>query len=275
MEISIEIGGGAKCFDLADAKSIAIDLNFDGLQPQHFGADPASRRPMKSGEFVGRTRSGGSCNVDILTINPHCNGTHTETVGHIVDEAVSIGSAAIEGLYLARVVTVASVPAADCAETYLPEFEPRDRIISREQLERVLIVQNPGPTQALIVRTVPNEPTKKSAQYGETRYPPYFSIEAIELIIELGCEHLLVDLPSIDRMQDDGHMTNHHLYWDVKPGSKQLATTSRVRHTITEMIYVEDAISDGLYLLNLQIAAFESDVSPSRPILYPLSTRHK
>ena len=37
------------------------------------------------------------------------------------------------------------------------------------------------------------------------------------------------------------------------------------------MIYVPDCISDGSYLLNLQIPAFLSDAAPSRPILYALN----
>jgi hypothetical protein len=40
--------------------------------------------------------------------------------------------------------------------------------------------------------------------------------------------------------------------------------------TITEMIFVKDDISDGSYLLNLQIASFENDAAPSKPILYSL-----
>ena len=33
------------------------------------------------------------------------------------------------------------------------------------------------------------------------------------------------------------------------------------------MIYVPNEIEDGEYLLNLQIAPFESDCAPSRPLL--------
>jgi len=33
---------------------------------------------------------------------------------------------------------------------------------------------------------------------------------------------------------------------------------------------VNNSIKDGLYLLNLQIASFEIDVSPSKPVLYAL-----
>ena len=34
------------------------------------------------------------------------------------------------------------------------------------------------------------------------------------------------------------------------------------------MIYVPNDIDDGMYLLNLQIASFENDASPSKPVLY-------
>ncbi|MDQ7051231.1 MAG: hypothetical protein Q9M92_17585 [Enterobacterales bacterium] len=41
--------------------------------------------------------------------------------------------------------------------------------------------------------------------------------------------------------------------------------------TISEMVYVDNAIDDGLYLCDLQVPAIETDAVPSRPILYPLS----
>jgi len=33
-------------------------------------------------------------------------------------------------------------------------------------------------------------------------------------------------------------------------------------------VYVPNSIEDGIYLLNLQIASFENDASPSKPVLY-------
>jgi hypothetical protein len=41
--------------------------------------------------------------------------------------------------------------------------------------------------------------------------------------------------------------------------------------TITEMIFVADEVEDGTYLLNLQIASFENDASPSKPILFKIN----
>ena len=37
------------------------------------------------------------------------------------------------------------------------------------------------------------------------------------------------------------------------------------------MIFVDNNISDGSYLLNLQIPAFVADAAPSRPIIFKLN----
>jgi len=36
------------------------------------------------------------------------------------------------------------------------------------------------------------------------------------------------------------------------------------------MLYADDTVSDGLYMLNLDQAAFETDAAPGRPLLHPL-----
>ena len=36
------------------------------------------------------------------------------------------------------------------------------------------------------------------------------------------------------------------------------------------MIFVDNAILDGNYILEMQIAPFENDASPSRPVLYEI-----
>ena len=49
-----------------------------------------------------------------------------------------------------------------------------------------------------------------------------------------------------------------------------LNNDARINSTITEMIFVNNEVKDGSYLLNLQIASFENDASPSKPILFEL-----
>ena len=61
----------------------------------------------------------------------------------------------------------------------------------------------------------------------------------------------------------------HKAFWNVKNVNK-LNADARMNCTITEMIYVDNSISDGSYFLNLQIASFENDASPSKPVLYSL-----
>jgi hypothetical protein len=45
---------------------------------------------------------------------------------------------------------------------------------------------------------------------------------------------------------------------------------ARLNSTITELIFVNNEVKDGSYLLNLQIASFENDASPSKPILFEI-----
>jgi len=120
----------------------------------------------------------------------------------------------------------------------------------------------------LIVRTLPNDDSKLSRVYDEEHLPPYFTAEAMKCISERGVRHLLVDLPSIDRLFDEGDLTNHRIFWNVEPGSRDVNAHTRRSSTVTELIYVPDNVPDGEYLLNLQIAPWQTDAAPSRPVLF-------
>jgi hypothetical protein len=74
---------------------------------------------------------------------------------------------------------------------------------------------------------------------------------------------LLVDLPSVDKEKDGGALLAHNAFWN---------TTGKIRinATITEFIFVPNEVEDGEYLLNLMIAPFENDATPSKPILYKI-----
>ena len=92
----------------------------------------------------------------------------------------------------------------------------------------------------------------------------------MKFIVECGFKHLLVDLPSIDRLYDAGRLSNHRLFWNVEEYSFETKSETRIESTVTELIYVPNEVEDGKYMLNLQIAPFESDASPSRPILFKI-----
>ena len=208
---------------------------------------PMQLEPVRMGDWVGDVNQGGSVNFRTITFNPHGNGTHTECVGHISKSFETINQHLKRFLFVAEVITV------------LPEQLPDgDFVITRKQIE--LCLQDAENTEALVIRTLGNSPAKLYQQYGNTN-PPYIQKEAIALMNEKGIQHLLIDMPSIDKEVDGGKLEAHHAFW-------QYPHDTQFHKTITEMIYVPNEIYDGTYLLNMQIAPFENDASPSKPVLY-------
>lgn len=209
--------------------------------------DAPNIEPVKTDDWVGSVKSGAPVNFNNIQFNPHAHGTHTECVGHIAEEFQSVNKNLKQFFFTAELISVA-------AETYL-----KDTIISKQQIE--LLIKNKTP-EALIVRTMPNTKDKKKRQYSNTNWT-YFTEEAMVFIREKGIKHLLVDLPSVDREYDGGKLLAHKAFWNFD-GDKRLDCT------ITEFIYVSNKIEDGNYMLNLQIAPFENDAAPSKPILYKI-----
>ena len=80
---------------------------------------------------------------------------------------------------------------------------------------------------------------------------------------------MLIDLPSVDREEDEGRLLAHKAFWNVKDVNN-LNEDARLDCTITEMIFVDDSVKDGSYILNLQIASFENDASPCKPVLFKI-----
>jgi len=267
--MKVEIGGKTFQTDLNNPLNIAIPLQFNGIQPNAYDVERASSTPCEAGEIVGDTRRGGSVNFEQVKFIPHCNGTHTECVGHITHERISVNDCLKNAFVLANLITVLPEMANETNEIYSFELNGNDKIITKKALE--ISLQNVGKmnAKALIVRTLPNDEIKLSQTYLE-EIPPFFSNDAMKFIVDSGIEHLLCDLPSIDRIFDDGKLSNHRIFWNVEQGSFEISADSFKNHTITELIYVPNEIKDGNYLLNLQIAAFQADASPCRPILFEL-----
>lgn len=274
MKLSLQLAGQHYAVHLNAAVSLAIPLQFNGPQPNHFGAATAQAKPMLAGSWIGDTKKGGSCNVPELTLNPHCNGTHTESVSHIVDELHSINSSARDLLVPATLISVNPVAANQCGDHYTPVLAPADQVITLETLRRALDDTASDWLAALVVRTLPNGRDKQSARYGDSHQPPFFTREAMQYLRLRGVQHLLVDFPSLDKMHDNGHLTAHHLFWEVAEDSHGPAPAAALQRTVTEMVFVPDSVRDGVYLLNLQLPAFELDAAPSRPFLIPLELNH-
>ncbi len=203
-------------------------------------------KPITVGNYTGAVAAGAGSNCQVLTLTPHGNGTHTECIGHITKEPYTINKCLTNFWYVALVISVRPF-----------KMENDDYIILKEEI--IPHLQN-TPAQALVIRTLPNTDEKTQQNYSGTN-PTYLHRTAAKLIQEAGIQHLLIDLPSIDREEDGGNMLAHKAFWNYPEAPKW-------KNTITELIYVPDNVGDGLYLLNMQIAPLETDASPAKPILY-------
>jgi kynurenine formamidase len=256
--------------DLDEPLDISIPYDFAGEQPSHFDAAAARAAPMRAGSFVGDVRLGGSCNCEELQLVPHCNGTHTECVGHVTAERVSVHQQVPGGLALALLLSASTVPIEESAESADPAPHAGDHFITARVLEELWERHASSGVTALVLRSLPNDPGKRTRHYASETPPPFLSNEAAALCVARDIEHLLIDLPSIDRTHDEGRLSAHRIFWGLPPGSSNYAQAQRPRASVTELIFVPDSIADGRYLLDLQIAPFVSDAAPSRPVLYRL-----
>lgn len=258
MKMTVTINNQQYDIALSKPLDISIPICFGEEQLSAFGAPPAQKQAYASGDFLGDVSKGGSCNCETYTITPHCNGTHTESVGHISSNDITIHDA----------LTDHFIPAALISVT--PGKQDNDLIITKAHLEQAVSTMPEDFLHALVIRTLPNTDNKVTRFYGDDM-PPYFTAEAMQYIHDKNIQHLLVDMPSVDRLDDGGKLLNHRIFWNISEAETTIHEVSN--KTITELIYVPNDISDGTYLLNLQVAAFKSDAAPSKPVLFEVTAQ--
>lgn len=252
MTAEIQHNGTTFKADLTKPIDISIPLTNSDKNPIAWYIDKPVIEPVRMGNWTGKVSEGSSTNFNNIFFNPHGHGTHTECLGHITRDFYSVNQALKHFFFVSELISIR------------PEAQGEDMVITESQLERALNRKLP---EALVIRT-PNVDGKTSKNYSNTN-PPYLEEAAARFICESGIKHLLVDLPSVDREQDEGRLVAHKAFWNVKD-INILNEDARHEATITEMIYVPDSVADGAYLLNLQIASFENDASPSKPVLYKI-----
>lgn len=239
--------------DLSKPIDISIPLTNTDANPIAWYIEKPVIEPVRFGDWVGQVSEGSSTNFNNIFFNPHGHGTHTECLGHITREFYSINVCLKQFFFSAELISIQ------------PKKEKEDLIITKEHVEHALSGKTP---EAIVIRTLPNPESKKHKNYSKTN-PPYLLEEAATFIRESGIKHLLIDLPSVDREEDEGKLLAHKAFWNVKDVN-HLNADARLDCTITEMIFVDESVKDGSYLLNLQIASFENDASPSKPVLYKI-----
>ena len=245
MKATLQIRNELVSIDLSQPLDISIPLQANDKNPLAWYLDQPTIEAVREEDWIGSVEQGAAVNFNTINFNPHAHGTHTECVGHITKEFYSVNKSLKQFFFRAEVITVA------------PENEGEDEIISAKQLMTTLGIKKP---EAVIIRTLPNTPAKKTRKYSGTNWP-YLEEQAVVFLREIGVDHLLIDTPSVDKEKDGGALLAHKAFWNYP---KRI----RLQATITEFIYVPNSIKDGSYVLNLQTAPFENDASPSRPVLY-------
>jgi kynurenine formamidase len=221
------------------------------LQPETvraFDAPPLQIEPVIKGDFTGAVSAGAPVNFNNIFLNPHGHGTHTECVGHITEKKYTINQCLQQFYWIGELITIEP-----------QKLNNGDQVIEQQQVKDQLQYKD---NQAVLIRTLPNTHQKQEKNYTGTN-PPYLTPSATQYLREEGVQHLLVDLPSVDREDDGRQLKAHKAFWNYPEDVRASAT-------ITEMIYVPDSIKNGRYLLNLQIISLANDASPSKPILYKL-----
>lgn len=249
MIVKFDRQGHTYTADLSQPIDISIPLIAGAETVNCFYAPAVSYSPVRMGDFVGSTAEGGPVNFMDVRLNPHGNGTHTECVGHIASERFVIRESLTRHHFFAKLISV-----------YPTRLDDGDRVILKAQIAEAL---SSGEADALIIRTLPNDESKKHRHYSGTN-PPYLHHEAVAYMVDCGIEHLLLDLPSVDRVEDGGKLLAHRAFW-------QYPDNIRSGSTISELIFVNNSVPDGVYLLNIQTASFDLDASPSKPVLFALT----
>ena len=244
LTVSVKHNGVDYKADLAKGIDLSIPVSANGKLNAYY-AKPVRMEPYVMGDWVGEVKQGGSVNYRDIFFNPHGNGTHTECVGHISETIHSINQNFKQFHCVAQLISIEPI-----------ELENGDFVIKPEQLSGL------EQTDAVIIRTLPNGGEKRNRNYSGTN-PAYLLKETVEKLVAAGCKHLILDLPSIDREEDGGKLLGHKAFWNYPENP-------RMDCSVTELAFVPNEANDGLYLLNLQVAPFENDAAPSRPVIFPL-----
>jgi hypothetical protein len=214
-----------KHFLLLSLMRIIADLSiglFENKELTAFGLDP----PQKKNAYS--LIKGDSCNCQMIDyFIPHAHCTHTETIHHIHC-----------GYSKTSVEIIKSIP-----------FLTRFFIINYEELFQT---ERKRESESLAIRF------NKLPPYGQQS--PHMNPRDIEFILERfpNVKHLLVDLPSLEAV-DDARMICHKRFFESVPEG-----------TITEICNFSALSTYKGEKLRLQLAVFPisgSDAHPSRPLL--------
>ncbi len=249
MNAKIQYNSREYKIDLSSPIDLSIEMSSESVQAWY--QDHLKIEPVVDGDFIGEVKSGAPVNFRNILFNPHAHGTHTECYGHISEKWVSVSDCITDFFHFAKLITITPKQLAN-----------GDCVITKEELISKL-GENKECATALIIRTLPNSENKKFRNYSNTN-PPYILEDAMAYIVDSNIYHLMIDLPSVDKENDEGKLLAHRIFWNYNE-------EVRSQCSITEMIYVPDEINDGVYFAQIQFPRFNNDASPSRIFIYTIN----
>lgn len=246
MIVSLEHSGKQYNCNLKEGIDLSSTLAKTGDEIRAWYVSESTKKAVEGDGWIGSVKEGSPVNFYNIAFNPHGNGTHTEGFGHISKGWESVNDQLKEFHFIAHFVILE------------PKQLNGDWIIDWESIDHKITDWD---FEALIVKA-----GNYSAGHDFSHSnPPYFDAEMIAKLRDKGIKHILTDLPSVDKEEDEGKMSAHKAWWNYpeKP---------RAEATISELLCIVDSTLEGKYLLNLQMAPFHNDASPSRPVIYPLKS---
>ncbi len=242
-------------------------------QPNLFGVAAADCGAVVQGDFRGDTRRGGSCNVMKWSLIPHCHGTHTESVSHIVHDDVPVVGCVGPGMFLAVLRRFhQSSWATPRADSYPRGFLTIRSSAWTTSYDVSIPWKRWEPTPSSSAR-FPTTPRKLVARYDRNRCRHTFRSKRCSGWRPAAYSTCWSISPPSIAFLTAGQLRNHHCFWSVAAPSRRVTADTRVDRTITEFCYVPDDVTDGVYLLNLQVSDVGLDATPSRPLLWPLAEK--
>ena len=264
MIITIEHNDKKYKVDTTQHIDLSIPYDFNGDQPNFFNVKKGTVKPFESNLTSYSIADGAGCNVPEISMNIHCTGTHTECVGHLLKTPSSV-SECIEELYLPTIlITIKPIDFINCSDSYHVDVNDDEKVISNDLIKEQYEKYAKHKPSSIIIRTLPNLKEKQFYSFAENP-PAFFTNDALKFLSNK-IQHLVVDIPSIDRMEDDGILGNHRIFWSKKSNIDNSMDVNS-KKTITELAYVPNDVEDGFYFMNIQMPHFKLDAAPSRPII--------
>jgi arylformamidase len=254
--------GVSGSIDLGAAVDISIAVRFSAPTVDAFSLPQPTSAAVVAGGFVGDVRRGGSCNCEMHHFSPHAAGTHTEGPGHILADRRPITSENIAPMMLCAFLRITPVPLSSCSDEVGGNHHPHDAVVDELSLQTAWDALPALPYRAVAIATA--DGAVRRHEHHSRKNPPYLTSDAMSFLRRHDIDHLLVDLPSVDREDDGGLLSAHRTFFDL-PSTGPIAS-----RTITEFIAVDATVRSGAYVVMLQVSAFDADAAPSRPLLFAL-----